>query len=306
MPWTTRFRFRISTPLTSDLEAITATIGDRAVIITGEPGKALRQSFWLTVNAHDLATKEQAEEYGRVLTLALIHAAAKRNIGIDRGEDRATSGFGKALIDMWEQQGHRALPNVHGLMVYKRQGNEFFPGMSGTGIVSTDPGMFLGEVDSCFAKGPDAGSPEQIALELTSRSKMAQEPLSEAAQCISAAELLSVSPWTEEQLRLLTELREQAATTTQLAAEEAQEVVRALGQVFKSIGQGVRRKMRDLGFSRGDLKAWDDVYDLRSGIIHGSITDPVKQRELQAQARDICTRIVLAAVEQARQRRTTT
>jgi len=131
-------------------------------------------------------------------------------------------------------------------------------------------------------------------------SKTAGDPLAEAALCISAVEFLSTdAPWTAAQLDLLTILKTQAAASTELPAAEAKEVAAAIERVFKSIRQSIKRKIIALDLTEADWKLFDDVYALRSRIFHGSVIGRERHTELATKAREICARIVMAAVEKA-------
>jgi hypothetical protein len=126
MPWTVRYRVRVSKPLTSDATELTLVIGGREALVSGEGNKPLKESNWLTLNIHGLENEDAAREFGRRVALALLLAGARQDVGIDAGENRATSGFGKIVADEVAEQGGKLLPNVHGLFIYEREGNEVF------------------------------------------------------------------------------------------------------------------------------------------------------------------------------------
>ena len=135
-------------------------------------------------------------------------------------------------------QSGKLLPNVHGLYIYEREGNEVFFHLSANARVTTDPSMFLNGMASSFDETPGLGEREQTALALIALSKIAREPLAEAALCISAVEYLSTdAPWTPAQLELLTKLQAQAVASTELPQDEAKEAAEGVRRVFKSIRQ---------------------------------------------------------------------
>lgn len=302
MGWTVRYRFRVSKALRSDESELTFAIGGRAGVVSGEGGKQLSESYWLTLNVHNLESEDVAHEFGRSVVRAILLAAAQLDIGIDGGEDKATSGFGAVVAKMIEDHGGKLMPNVHGLLIYERQGNEVFFDVGATFKVSIDPGSFFTETASSFDLADGLGSREHTALTLLALSKSAREPLAEATLCISAVEYLSSDkPWTPDQCDLLKRLQEQAAST-ELPSGQAKDVASALQAVFKSIRQSIKRKMIALGFTDTDVNAFDELYELRSRIFHGSITARQKHAELASKAREICTRIVLAAAADANTR----
>ena len=142
MPWTVRYRVRVSKPLTSDATELTLVIGGREALVSGEGNKPLKESNWLTLNIHGLENEDAAREFGRRVALALLLAGARQDVGIDAGENRATSGFGKIVADEVAEQGGKLLPNVHGLFIYEREGNEVFFHLSANARVTTDPSMY--------------------------------------------------------------------------------------------------------------------------------------------------------------------
>jgi hypothetical protein len=294
-------------PLTSDAASLSLIIGRRDALVSGDGGKPLSESDWLTLNIHGLENEDVAHEFGRLVSPAVLLAGTRRGVGIDAGEDRATASFSSVVDDKIAEQGSRKLrPNVHGLDVYKREGNEVFMQPNGIGRVTIDPAPFLNEIAASFDETAGLGEREQIALGLIALSKIAREPLAEAALCISAVELLSDgpdnAPWTTAQKSLLKKLRAQASDATELPDDEAKQVACALQSVFQSISKRIERKMKALELTDADCLFFKKVYDLRSRIFHGPETGRDQHTELANKARDICARIVLAAAQKAHEK----
>ena len=300
MAWTVRYRFIVSHPLTIDAPELTLDVGGRKGVLSGDGGRPLKDCNWLTLNFHDLEDENSARQFGHQISRAVFLTGVRLGIGIDAGNNRARGGVGKIVADMVATQGGKVMPNVHGLLIYEREGNELFFGASANATVSIDPSAFVDQLTVSFHESSELGEREQTALTLIALSKTAGDPLAEAALCISAVEFLSIDvPWTSAQLDLLTILKTQAATSTQLPVAEAKEVADAIERVFKSIRQSVKRKIIALGLPKADWKLFDDVYVLRSGIFHGSVIGRERHTELASKAREICARIVMAAVEKA-------
>jgi hypothetical protein len=299
MAWTIRYRFGVSTPLNSDAKELSLVIGGREAVVSGEGRGPLGESNWLTLNIHDLENEHIAREVGRRVILAVLLAGTRRGVGIDVGENRATLSFGSVVVNKIAELGRKLLPNVHGLFIYEREGNEVFMQMNAVGKVTIDPAPFLSEIAASFDETVGLGEREETALTLIALSKAAREPLAAAVLCISAVEFLSTdAPWSPAQLELLDKLQAQASGSTELHREEAKEVAGALGRVFRtSIRQSIKRKMTALGFTETDWRSFDEVYNLRSGIFHGSTTGRDRHHELECKAREICARIVLVAAQ---------
>ena len=302
MAWTVRYRVRLSTPLNSDATELLLFIANRQVLVSSDGKKPLRESNWLTINIHDLETEDYALEFGRRIALAVLLAGGAVDVGIDAGEDRATLGFSQLIAEKCAEQGRKLMPNVHGLSVYQREGNEVFFHLDATARVTIEPTSFLDAIVLSFDANPRLEEREKLALCLIALSKMAVEPLAEAVLCISAVEYISTaSPWAPGQLALLSRLRAEASDSTELSLDEAMDVAKAITATFKSIRQSIKRKMTSLGLTDAEWKSFDDMYTLRSGIFHGSITGKDKHVQLASDARTICTRIVLAAANASRQ-----
>jgi hypothetical protein len=90
-------------------------------------------------------------------------------------------------------------------------------------------------------------------------------------------------------------LKSEAAASTEVPEAEAKEIADAIGRVFKSVRQSIKRKILALHLTEDDWKLFDDVYDLRSRIFHGDTTGRDRHTEFATKARDICARIVKAA-----------
>src|SRR5271166_6340001 len=157
MAWTVRYRFRVSKPLTSDATELPLVIGGRQAVASGEGNQPLKECNWLILNIHGLENEDGAREFGRSVALAALLTGARQEVGIDAGENRATSGFGKIVADAVAEQGRKLLPSAHGLFVYEREGNEVFFHMSADARVTMDPSMFLNGMGSSFDETPGLG-----------------------------------------------------------------------------------------------------------------------------------------------------
>jgi hypothetical protein len=301
MTWTARYRFRVSKPLASDDVQLMLNIGGREAVISSSNNAPLKESTWLILNVHDFEDENTAREFGQRVADALILAGVRCDLGVDGGKDEASTKFSNAMVSEMEKHGRKLMPNVHGLLVYERTGRESFLQFNATVVVAENPQRVIDEISSSFDLIDGLGVRERIALTLVASSKMAREPLAEAALCISAVEFLSSDiPWSVAQRNLLEKLQLFAASSPDLPEDEAREVADGIKRVFKSIRQSIRRKMKSLGLTEEDWKAFDEVYSLRSSIFHGAVVDKSRHTELASKARKICTRVVLAAEMQAR------
>ena len=126
MAWTVRYRFIVSHPLTSDASELTLDIGWRKGVLSGDGGRPLKDCNWLTINFHGLEDENSARQFGHVISRAVSLTGVRLGIGIDAGNNRARGGVGKIAADMVAAGGGKVMPNVHGLLIYEREGNELF------------------------------------------------------------------------------------------------------------------------------------------------------------------------------------
>ena len=105
MPWTVRYRFRVSKPLHSDAQQLPFAIGGREALVCGESTKPLSGSEWMTMYVHDFESEEIARNFGEQVGRALLLAGARQDVGIDAGENRASVSFGQGPSMPWRSWG---------------------------------------------------------------------------------------------------------------------------------------------------------------------------------------------------------
>lgn len=301
MAWSIRYRFSVSHPLNSDETRLPLMIDGREATISSGNNGPLKRTNWLALNIHDFKSEKAARQFGESVGRALLAAGARRGIGIDLGGGKPSGGFGPVAIEEMAKKGVRLFYDSPGLHVYERQGNEQFSRLDAAMTVLANPQMFLDAVISTFDEASGLSEEESAALSLIGLSRLAQEPLAEAALCIAAVELISSEePWTQAQLDLIGKLSDQASAAADLPRDQAEEVAKAISDgVFKSIRQKIKRKMFAIGMNQSDWDSFKAVYKLRGGIFHGGITSQDKHRELANSARDICARIVNDSINYA-------
>ncbi|MFG1320361.1 hypothetical protein [Xanthobacter autotrophicus] len=298
MPWTTRFRCRISKNFHEDETEIEKQIAGRNCQISSGGGGPFKKSNWIIFKFTDFESEKEANSFGVRFSNAILLASILHGTGIDPGEDAATSGFADSVSAAVAQVGGKLLQNVHGLMAYESDGNEVFFEFSASGTVTQNTDTFLSSVAESFMKLPTIGTLETLALRLLALSKISPDPLAQAALAISAVEALSACPpWTPDQQRLIAKLKAEALATDDVPADEKSEVASALDRLFRdSIRQSIKRKMKSLGLTQSDWKDFDEVYNLRSRVFHGKTSGRENYLDLSSKAGDICAKIVIASI----------
>lgn len=301
MTWAVRFRVHTAKKVASDEEELQLHLGDLNCLVKPVGGN-FRDMRGLDLRVANIPTREAAMSAAQQLKAAVLLHGAKVKFGIDVGEDRASSSFGQIVRDAATSVGARLMNDVHGLAVYESEGNEVFVNVSAAGSVLVNADMLVTALEAELNDQRPIGPQELTALDLINLASFAMEPLTKATLAIASVELMSQPPpWSDDQGALLKKLASLAAVEPGLSHDDATEVADALGRLFKySIRQQLRRTVATLGMS-ARWKELDSVYNLRSGILHGSLTGREVQGKLADQALAICSDIVLAAVEHARQ-----
>ena len=299
MTWTVRYNFRISHPLEiSNSEFSTIICGQKCKISTSDNSPIIN-STWLIFKFDDFKSEIAATQFGKKFASALILTGVLKNIGIDGGEDKSTVNFSQKFIDAIAKTGGILRPNVHGLSVYENTGEDVYLKPSFDGIVSQNSDAFFSNLSDSFFSIGEIGELEKLALRILALSKIGTGPLAQSILAISAVEAISrCPPWTVAQLKLIEKIKLEALGSKELPPEEASEVAAALDRTFRyGVLQSIRQKMKALGLSRSDWKNFNEAYNLRSSILHGSASESENYNELWNKSHPICDKIIIAAIK---------
>lgn len=299
-----RLRFRLGKPLTSDESLMTATILGRSVSI--KPHKRdqiFKDANWIVINAGGFASEAEAWQFGSHLKAIVEIAGAAARIGVDIGLDQPTCFIaeefarGLNLIEPHEE----VWPNVHGLTVHPDDDRYRYPLVEAEAKVTADPMQFVGALSELGVGAPFDIAPARDAVRAINLALLAREPLSQVVFAVSAIEALGQSEkWSKRQRELLQALAQQVEIDGDPDDIEAVEVAAAIRRGTHRIGlrQGVLRVFRRLGL--GHLaKDWDRLYDVRSGIFHGTRTVPDSEAaELAQAAISLCGQVITALLSE--------
>lgn len=296
-----RLRVRFAKALTSDDQSLSFTFAGREVLLKGQaPDQQLKEAKWVVFTAGGFPSEEDAREYGERLKSALDLAGVCTCIGINTGEDAATTwvdeGFARAMGFL--KEGERSAPNVHGLSVHPDDDLTRFPLVSATGTVTASPDDLLSALSELRDQPADLGA-ARAGVRLLNLALMDQHPLSKVVLALSAVEALGQDEkWTPSQAAVI----EATANDIERASggdAERLEVADAIRKsVFRlSVRQGVKRVLARLGLSELQSE-WDRLYGRRSSIFHGAIAvSESEAHELANETVNLCGRIVLRLVE---------
>ena len=166
----------------------------------------------------------------------------------------------------------RLAPDVHGIVILPDDGNNVFARWRVNAQVQANTGHFARSLEECLP-GNDplrSGSPSiRRAIRVLNLAEINEDPIAKLVLAVSTIEGLAKDPpWSDEQRQLI----ENAAAWLERAhgdREEAQQVVKAVRQVWKgSIRQRIRKLLKANDLS-SVWKDWDRLYERRSGFFHG-------------------------------------
>src|SRR4051812_17744570 len=119
-----RYRFRLGKKLNLSTKKHQLTLGiHSAELSPQEADKDIRDTDWLVINARGIRTKKTASHLARRIKGASELAALCARVGIDSGVDRPTAGIGASVREQARTQGTEIRDNVHGIDVFRDQGN---------------------------------------------------------------------------------------------------------------------------------------------------------------------------------------
>ena len=292
-------KLRIGKSLDTEDDALTVSIAGRTVTIESENrGEPLSKTSWLVMSCRGFKTEAQAREFGEELRRATHLAGLCNRLGVDAGdpsEDRTMSWLNPEIVRNVNPD-IRLAPDVHGIVILPDDGNNVFARWRVNAQVRANTGHFARSLEECLPGNEPlrSCSPSiRRAIRVLSLAEINEDPIAKLVLAVSTIEGLAKDPpWLER---------------ADGDREEAQQVVKAVRQVWKgSIRQRIRKllKANDLSCVRKD---WDRLYKRRSGFFHdrseeGSehLGNHLEQSSLHAlgqEAIKLCARIVLTMAQ---------
>lgn len=294
-----RLRVHVGKALTTDEPSIVARVGGREVAIKSQnKDEPLREAKWIVLTAGGFDTEKDAQTFGEQLRTIVGIAGICTRIGIDVGEDRATSW----VSEEWAralgliQAEERIHPNVHGLIIFPDDGLSRFPLMNASATVTSDPASLIASINELGENVSISITAAAAGMRILNLALMSAEPLTQVVLAISIIEALGQEEnWTEGQKALLTRLASDVVNA-EGAGDEEKEVADALRRSLYRIGlrQGVLRVFARLGLDH--LKReWDRLYSIRSGVFHGTThLSQSEVHELAQASMTLCGKVVIA------------
>ncbi|QXQ07647.1 hypothetical protein KX816_06415 [Sphingosinicellaceae bacterium] len=261
----------------------------------------IRDTDWLVVTIRGLRSEEDARQLGIRLQRSSSIAASFQRIGIDVGENVATSNFADSIKDtIFKDFGLKMLDDVHGVTVYPNTPHTVITASGGIVTAFTKASGTLTHIEALLSQVEIADAPEYQAVLLMNAAMMNIDALARMVLAISAVELLATgSGWTEAQTLSIGRLIDVAEQDCEVPPSELTDLIKVLSrlQKQKSITTGIKLLLTTLGLE--SLKPrWDKLYGQRSAVFHANKYMSASQRTVGADdVLSICGRIVLAALQ---------
>jgi hypothetical protein len=301
MAFRLRFRLRVDTRLASADRELSLDIAGRSVRVRSEAGAPFRDSEWVVIDAAGFSNAEDAQGFGQHLRQATVAAAAERHAGVDVGDDEASIGIAPIVKDAFrEQTGFVLREAVHGLAIYPDgdQTKYVSGNFSGSRLINAE--ALLEGISDWYVRLPPSLSPGLVrALRLRAEANIIRDSFTQVALAFASVEALAPrASWTPEQHELLRSFVQAAEDFDTRRDGEGRQIARRLEAMLKNrltVGESIRILLNDLGL--GHLqKLWDNIYNIRSRILHGDIHTS-ESSGIFGEALDVSHAIVMAAVE---------
>lgn len=295
-----RFRFRIGARLDISRKVYPFSLeGHRGKIMSENPDEIIREAQWLVVIVTGFISEDEAKKFGLRLKRATSVAAVIWRIGIDVGEDRASSWISPLIkSDLFNKHGVTLLDNVHGIMVYPTDIIATMHSSSATFVSYSRGHEEINDVASLFGKVALEDRREYQAALLMNAAMINSEPLASMVLAVSAVELLSKGKgWTDAQKNSLSQIMNIVNANSYLLETEKNDLLASLERLSRqSITAGITQLLTSLNLIH--LKPqWDLVYKHRSTVFHARryITENERNYNVQ-EVMSVCGRIVFAAL----------
>ncbi len=270
-----RLRFRATKALGIADSQIPITIDRRNLEIRSDPrDQPLNKAKWFVISAGGFRDELEALQFGERLRSIFQIASLCSHWGIDVGNDTATSWIDEEYArELGLIEPHQRIAgNIHGLMTFPDDDRTRVPHSEITLSVQSNVEQLLSAIESLATQADLEKYAAQRGVTLLNHAIMQSEPLTRIVLAFSAVENLGqAETWSSEQTQMLKQAADAVQALTTGSPEERREVSDAIIRGTHRIGlrQGVIRVLRELGFA-DRIREWDNLYRLRSGVIHGT------------------------------------
>ncbi|WP_434618605.1 hypothetical protein [Tabrizicola sp. M-4] len=271
MTYCARYRFKLLSPLQIDKGRPLELAFPGFATVTFEMGEeAYPVGHWVTAKIDGFTTEDEARKAGQQLGDTLLVVGAVTKLGIDIGFSRSTLQFHPDIHKaVREKTGRELRSETHGLMVYEKDTVGII-GMQAHGSVLISPNAFQERLNDWLRPSPLTERQRNCAALLNDSFFVAQTE-GQFILRISAVEALCDQAVRHPDYQAAIEGLEQHLATQPMDSEIRETLQRTLANAKRqSLRSAYMTKFRTLR-SDADAKAFDDLYQKRSKLVHDGI-----------------------------------
>ena len=294
-----RVQVKVGKRLNADASCLTARTLGRPISIKSRSGP-ISKTDWLVLEACGFSSESEARHFGERLRLLATIAGLCSHLGLDAGRDTTLGRFNEqALRSMGFEHDFRVPPEVHGILVLPDDGKSWFVHANASLSVTSDPGQLIEALEQLADNSASFDVAQYPALlvnslRLLNLAMIADDSRAKIVLAIAAVEgLIRDEKWSDRQRKWFTDM------ISSLQAEDDNElgeiaVALASQRMHRiSLRQGVFRLLKENGLQHYRAR-WDDLYERRSGLFHGTLV--LDRQQIHRLANDtikLCVTIVL-------------
>ena len=215
-------------------------------------------------------------------------------MGINVGNDKATSGFGKIIKDEARKAGILILDDVFGLCVFPEDMPVRFAHMSASLTLSQGAEKFVNEFEKVSCLSPKLTEKLLLAFELYGASHFEISPRAQLLTLVSAIESMCTqsleSPILLEHVKKIMDI-----TKGSLAEPEKTSFLSRLGTLKR---ESIKRSCKELVetyLGTSDVELFESCYNIRSNILHnGKPPENITMGDYIPKLDDLVSRLLIA------------
>lgn len=269
--WRVRLKFNCANEIQSENAALDFRIGMYGVTISSATGEAKLDSKRLVLNVRGINAESDAHSFAGQLVDSVHVAAAIRKMGVDLGEDKAsTVMFNGAKKAVHDRSGITIRDDVHGTDVFFDDGFVRHFSMNASVSVSMKAETVLNEFSEVFRWVSNLPSGVIEFAKLLNRADITLDPAAKLAVSFSAIESYTEPlNWSDEAKKFIGELVVIAAQNSNfLESKEIHSRLESMRDFGPSSNKRVRGLLDRLGLS-SHAKLLTKHYKVRSKLVHG-------------------------------------
>lgn len=272
MTYCARYRFKLLSPLQLEKGRQLELAIPGLAMVTFEMGEeAYPVGHWVTAKIDGFANEDQARKAGQQLGDTLLVVGAVTKLGVDLGFSRSTLQFSAEIHKaVRERTGKELRTETHGLMVYERNTVGII-GMQARGSVSISTTAFEERLSNWIRTSSPLSERQRNCAALLNDSFFVAQTEGQFILRISAVEALCDRAVRDTAYQAAIEELERNLATQSLDQDIRQTLQRTLANAKRqSLRSAYMTKFRTL-LSDTDAKAFDDLYQKRSKLVHDGV-----------------------------------